>query len=72
MSKQTEPAYRTAYTEGGKHVCPETGEDLSTWSGASIRAHAENLFPEYARDGFSEEAAERKAILLKIAKEKGD
>ena len=70
MTKQAEPEYRTAYTDGGKHICPETGVDLSDWSGDSIRAHAENLFPTYARENFSEEAAARKAVLLKIAGEK--
>jgi hypothetical protein len=71
VTKQAEPAYRTAYTESGKLVCPETGIDLAEWSGESVRAHAENLYPDYAKDNFSDEAHERRAILLKIAKEKG-
>jgi hypothetical protein len=70
VSPQVEPEYRTAYEKDGKAICPETGVDLSDWEGASIRAHAENLFPEHARENFSEEAKARKAILLKIAKEK--
>lgn len=64
-----EPEYRTAYEKDGKHICPETGTDLSEMSGASIRAFAENLFPDDARENFSEEAKARKEILLKIAKE---
>lgn len=70
MTKQPEPDYRTAYTDGGKLICPETGTDLSEWSGDSIRAHAENLYPTYARENFSEEAKERRAALLKMAGEK--
>ena len=66
-----EPDYRTAYENEGKHICPETGTDLSEWSGPSIIAHAENLFPDAARDNFSEEAKSRKAALLRMAKEKG-
>jgi hypothetical protein len=69
MSKQAEPEYRTAYAEHGKKICPETGADLSGMSRASILAHAENLYPTYAEDNFSEEAKERREILRKIAKE---
>jgi len=68
--KTEEPAYRTAYEKTGKHVCPETGTDLSKWGAESVRAHAENIFPDYARENFSEEAKARKAILIQIAKEK--
>jgi len=70
VTRQPEPEYRTAYTESGKHICPETGTDLSNWSADSVRAHAENIYPEYARENFSDEAKERKAILLQIAKDK--
>jgi hypothetical protein len=70
MTKTPEPEYRTAYESSGKHIDPETGKDLSDWSAESVRAYAEDLFPHYARENFSEEAAARKAILLKIAKEK--
>ena len=69
MSPQTEPEYRSAYEKTGKHICPETGKDLTGWSAASIRAHAEDLFPGDPRDFGGDEARERKATLLKIAKE---
>jgi hypothetical protein len=64
-----EPEYRTAYVETGKHICPETGKDLTGWSAASIRAHAEYLFPGEPRDFGSQTARDRKAALLKMAKE---
>lgn len=70
MTKQAEPAYRTAYEETKAEICPETGEDLSGFSADGVRAHAENLFPDYGRDNFSDEAKARKAILLAIAKGK--
>jgi hypothetical protein len=68
--KQAEPAYRTAYAENKTHICPETGIDLKDFTADGVRAHAENLFPHYARENFSDEAIARKAILLQIAKEK--
>jgi hypothetical protein len=67
VSKQEEPAYRTAYEKDGSQVCPETGVDLSGFSAEGVRAHAENLYPHIGRENFSDEAKERKAILLKIA-----
>lgn len=67
MSKAQEPEYRDAYRSLGKEICPETGADLSTWSADSVRAHAENLFPDYARENFSDEARDRKSQLLAIA-----
>lgn len=70
MSKSPEPSYRTEYVTTGKHIDPETGTDLTEWSADSVRAFAENLFPDHASDNFSDEAKERKAILLKIAKAK--
>jgi hypothetical protein len=69
VTTQPEPAYRTAYEKGKKLICPETGVDLSKFHPDGVRAHAENLFPDYARENFSEEARARKATLLKIAKE---
>lgn len=71
MSPQAEPTYRTEYETSGKWICPETGKDLTGWKSLSILAYAEDLFPDYARENFSEEAKTRKAILLKIAKEAG-
>lgn len=72
MAPQKEPAYRTAYRENGALVCPETGKDLGGYSADGVRAHAENLFPEAASDNFSEEAKDRKAQLLEIAKKLED
>jgi hypothetical protein len=69
VTQQAEPAYRTAYEKDGTLLCPETGEDLTGWHADSIRAHAENLFPAYARSEFSAEAIARKETLLKMAKE---
>jgi len=68
---QEEPAYRTAYEKDKSPICPETGIDLSGYSAAGVRAHAENLFPTYAQENFSDEAKARKKILLEIAAEKG-
>jgi len=65
-----EPAYRTAYVDKKGQICPETGTDLTGFTADGVRAHAENLFPDAARDNFSKEAKARKDILLKIAKEK--
>lgn len=70
MTKDSEPTYRTAYENDKSHICPETGADLSNFTADGVRAHAENLFPDDARENFSEEAKARKAILLEIAKEK--
>ena len=69
MSPQEEPDYRTAYEKTGAHICPETGRDLSGWKKESVHAYIQDLYPDYARENFSEEAKARRAILLKIAEE---
>lgn len=69
LQPKTEPSYRTEYQTTGKHTCPETGKDLTGWSAASIRAHAEDLFPGDPKDFGGEEARDRKGQLLKMAKE---
>jgi hypothetical protein len=69
VSPQGEPEYRDEYVRTGKHICPETGKDLTGWSAASIRAHAENIFPGDPKDFGGEQARDRKAQLLKMAKE---
>jgi len=62
-----EPSYRTEYVKTGKLICPETGKDLTGWSAASIRAHAEDIFPGDPKDFGNKEAHDRKALLLKMA-----
>jgi hypothetical protein len=68
----TEPAYRTAYKDHQSPVCPECGEDFTGQKFANVMAHRENHYPEYAKDGFSVEAVERRAILEEIAKGLGN
>jgi hypothetical protein len=70
MTKQAEPEYRTIYKDQGKHICPETGVDLTNFSKDGVLAHTENLFPNAARANFSEEAIERRNALIEIANAK--
>jgi len=70
VTTQAEPSYRTEYETSGKHICPETGTDLTDFTADSVRAYAENLFTGDPKNFGGEAARERKAILLKIAAEK--
>lgn len=69
QAPKNEPAYRSAYIKTGAHICPETGKDLTGWSAASIRAYAEDIFQGDPKDFGGAEARDRKAQLLKMAKE---
>lgn len=70
MSHKDDLPYHPEHRKDDDTTCPETGVDLKDYSAESIRAHAESLYPEWARGNFSPEAKERKEILLKMAKER--
>jgi len=71
VTKQAEPAYRTAHAETKSPICPECGYDFTGEHSENVLAHIEGYHPGFNIHDVSNDALDRKNELLAIAKELG-